>query len=281
MLKVVRAPAAMRRLSEEWRRRGLKVGLVPTMGALHEGHASLVRRAARECGRVAVSIFVNPTQFGPNEDFSRYPRTFAADKALCRAAGAHAIYHPSPEAMYPEGFSTTVSVKGVSEGLCGAFRPGHFAGVATVVLKLLNAAAPDRAYFGEKDYQQLAVIRRMAADLDLPCAIVGCPIVREKDGLALSSRNRYLSAEERRQAVKLSAALRAGAGALKGGASPRAARAAMLKVLRDIPGARIDYAEIVRADTLAPAASADGRLRLLTAVRLGNTRLIDNLPVSC
>ncbi len=268
MLKIVATPDALRRLSDRWRREGRTIGFVPTMGALHEGHASLIRRAAEECGRVVVSIFVNPKQFGPKEDFARYPRTFAADKKLCAKAGAHAIYFPSAQAMYPPGFSTTVSVSGVTAPLEGARRPGHFDGVATVVAKLLIAARPDRAYFGEKDFQQLAVVRRLAADLDLGCAIVGCRIVRERDGLAMSSRNRYLSPSERAAAPLIHRALALG---------PGKARAAM----RKIPGAKLDYVELVDADTFRKPTPKTKRRRLLAAVRLGATRLIDNTDISC
>lgn len=257
---VLRSPAALRR----WRagQRG-SVGLVPTMGALHEGHASLIRRARRECGKVVVSIFVNPTQFGPNEDYARYPRAFAADKALCAAAGADAVYAPDAAAMYPEGFKTSVEVGGLSTILEGAIRPGHFKGVATVVLKLLGAASPTRAYFGEKDYQQLLVIKTMVRDLDLPVKIVGCPIVREKDGLALSSRNRYLSPDERRRAAALNRALATG--------DPAEAR-------RLLAGYELDYVVLVDAHTLKEATPRTRRKRILGAIRLGRTRLIDNRP---
>jgi pantoate--beta-alanine ligase len=269
LIKVLPTAASLRRLSDVWRKKGKTVGFVPTMGALHAGHAALIRRAAKECDFVVVSIFVNPKQFGPNEDFSRYPRTFAADKKLCAAAGAAAIYHPSVEAMYPDGFSTKVSVSGVTEPLEGAKRPGHFDGVATVVAKLLIAGRPDKAYFGEKDFQQLAVVRRLAKDLDLGVGIVGCKIVREKDGLALSSRNVYLSPAERKAAPLIRKAL-----GLKAVSAVRAA-------LKKIPGAKVDYAELVDPETFEKPARRTRKLRLLTAVRLGKTRLIDNVDVSC
>ncbi|MDE2291790.1 MAG: pantoate--beta-alanine ligase, partial [Elusimicrobia bacterium] len=191
-MRIVSSPAAVSRLSASWRRRGERVGFVPTMGALHSGHLSLIRRARRENARVVVSIFVNPTQFGPKEDLRRYPRPFRRDAALCRTAGADALYHPSPAGMYPPGFATFAEVAGLSEVLCGASRPGHFRGVATVVLKLLNQVRPDRLYLGEKDFQQLTLLRRLVRDLDLPVSVVGCRLVREPDGLALSSRNAYL-----------------------------------------------------------------------------------------
>lgn len=268
-MTIVTTPAAARALSERWRRAGLRVGMVPTMGALHEGHASLIRRAARECDRVVASIFVNPKQFGPKEDYARYPRTFPADRRLCEKAGADAIYLPSVAGMYPPGFATTVRVGGVSEPLEGRSRPGHFDGVATVVAKLLAAARPDRAYFGEKDFQQLAVVRRLAADLDLGVTIVGCPIVREKDGLALSSRNRYLSPEERERASLISKALRSSS-----------SLASAKKMMLAIPGAKVDYVALVDAETFAPPTGATRRRRLLAAVRFGKTRLIDNVGVS-
>lgn len=285
MTIVARTPGAMRRLALAWRRQGRTIGLVPTMGALHSGHASLIERAARENDRVVVSIFVNPKQFGPNEDFARYPRAFASDRRLCARAGAHAVYHPQVAAMYPEGFSTSVKVHGLSELLCGAFRPGHFEGVATVVLKLLEAVGPDRSYFGEKDYQQLVIIKTMARDLDLPGAIVGCPIIRERDGLALSSRNRYLAPQERAWAAELNAALRLAVKALRAGASPRQAEASAKRhLVKSIPLIRIDYVSVVDAKTLLPAGRPQEKrrkIRVLAAVRLGNTRLIDNLATSC
>ena len=280
-MRVVNRPAEMASLGRRWRVNGEAVGLVPTMGALHEGHASLIRRARRECRRVVVSIFVNPKQFGPGEDFARYPRTFEADRKLCLAEGADVIYHPDPEQMYPEGFSTFVEVGALSEPLDGLFRPGHFRGVATVVLKLLNAVSPTSAYFGEKDYQQLAVIRRMALDLNLPVAIEGCPTVRESDGLARSSRNIYLSAEERRAAPALYEALTLAARLAREGRKPKALLTHAVKhLLKALPEAKIDYFELVDADTLRVADQCEGRLRLLAAVRLGRTRLIDNIPVS-
>lgn len=281
MIPVLCSPAAIRRLSSLWRKKGLRVGFVPTMGALHEGHASLIRRARRDNDRVVVSIFVNPTQFAPSEDFKRYPRTFAADRRLCAQAGADAIYHPSASAVYPAGHRTVVSVEGLSSRLCGAFRPGHFQGVATVVLKLLETLRPFRAYFGEKDYQQLVIIKTLARDLSLECAIIGCPTVREKDGLALSSRNRYLDSKQRAWSSRLSAGLRLGAAAVRAGAAPRRAEAVARREILKIPGVRIDYVSLVEAATLEPAKRCLGSLRLLAAVRLGRTRLIDNVAVAC
>lgn len=279
-MKLASTPSSIRSSVAGWRRKGESVGFVPTMGALHAAHMSLVERARRENDRVVVSIFVNPKQFGPKEDLSRYPRPFAADAALCRAAGADALYHPSPEAMYPEGFRTHAEVEGLSELHCGASRPGHFRGVATVVLKLLNQVAPDRLYLGEKDFQQLTVVRRMVADLDLPVKVVGCALMRAEDGLALSSRNAYLSPAERAAAPALHRALQEGVKeAARRGATPasveRAARAALART----PAFRLDYLTLVDERTLARPDTLAGPLRLLTASYLGNTRLIDNVPV--
>jgi pantoate--beta-alanine ligase len=270
-LRIV-APAALRAWSDAARHDGLRVGLVPTMGALHAGHVSLVRRARRECDRTAVSIFVNPLQFTPGEDFERYPRPLDADLEVLRAEGVEAAYLPAVETMYPAGATTRVRVAGLDEVLEGACRPGHFEGVATVVLKLFEAARPDRAYFGQKDAQQAALVTRMARDLDTGVEVVVCPTVREPDGLALSSRNVYLRGEERHAALCLVRALRAANGAY--GADerdPAALRAAMHEVLDAEPLARPDYAEVVDEGTFRPP----GRLAVL-AVRIGSTRLIDN-----
>ena len=262
----------MRDLSRGWRAHGQTVGLVPTMGALHAGHMSLVERACAENDRVVVSIFVNPLQFGPHEDLSRYPRSPERDAELLRAAGIDAIYKPSVATMYPPDATTRVVVHGVSEPLEGAARPGHFEGVTTVVAKLFNAIEADRAYFGQKDAQQAAVVRRMASDLDMGVEIVVCPTVREPDGLALSSRNAYLSPDERRAATCLSRALRAGARAYQAGErDPARLRAVLREVLDTEPLARVDYAEVVDPATFR----APGALAVL-AVRVGQTRLIDN-----
>lgn len=276
-MRIVPDSKAMQRLTRRWFRRGETVGFVPTMGALHRGHYSLMERARRENDKVVVSVFVNPLQFGPREDFRRYPRPFRADAALCRKAGADALYHPSPASVYPEGFATLVHAGGVSELLEGRARPGHFDGVATVVLKLFEAVRPDRAYFGEKDWQQLVVVRRMAADLDLAVRVVGCPTVRESDGLALSSRNTYLSARERRQAGLISKGLKdAAALAAHGERDCRRLRAAMLKAIAGIAGARVDYVEVADPATLLPLKRLERQGRILAAVRVGKTRLIDN-----
>ncbi|MFA5138901.1 MAG: pantoate--beta-alanine ligase [Elusimicrobiota bacterium] len=278
-MRILRDPKAFQRLCGAWRRRGLRVGFVPTMGALHEGHLSLLRRSRRECDRTVASIFVNPLQFGPAEDLSRYPRPFRLDAAGCRRAGVDALFCPSPRAMYPRGFRTRAEVDGLSTLLCGAFRPGHFQGVATVVLKLLNLASPDSLYMGEKDFQQLVIVRRMARDLDLPVRVVGCPTVREADGLAMSSRNAYLCAQEREEAARLHRALRAGAARARRGAALARVLREMRREVRRIPGVVIDYLELVDAETLLRPARLKGRLRLLGAIRLRNTRLIDNIPL--
>jgi pantoate--beta-alanine ligase len=256
---------------------GPTVGLVPTMGALHAGHASLIRAARAACSQVAVSIFVNPTQFGPQEDFARYPRPFEADCALAAGEGADAIFAPSAEEMYPEGAETLVEVAGLSDRLDGQSRPGHFRGVATVVAKLLIAAEPDRAYFGQKDAAQVAVIRRMAADLRLAAEIVVCPTVRDADGLALSSRNAYLSAEERVKALVLSRAVRrvgalAGSGERRSGALIAAAQA----MFAAEPAVRAEYATVVDWATLEPVEIAAPGTLFAVAARVGATRLIDN-----
>lgn len=276
---IVTRRSRMARLAALWKRRGFSVGFVPTMGALHEGHRSLIARARRENRKVVVSIFVNPAQFGPNEDYGRYPRTFASDRRLCADAGADAVYRPSAREVYPDGFGASVEVGGLSDVLCGKFRPGHFKGVATVVLKLLETTRPDKAYFGEKDFQQLVIVRKMAKDLDVPVRIVGCPTVRENDGLALSSRNRYLDPKERARAALLYQALRLGARAARESGKPAAGTAAARAAIAKIPGARVDYVALVGSDSLSPARVLRGRLRLLAAVRLGRTRLIDNIPV--
>jgi pantoate--beta-alanine ligase len=258
--------------------KGLRVGLVPTMGALHEGHASLIRAARAECGYVAVSIFVNPTQFGAGEDFMRYPRPFEKDMAVCRREGADLVFAPAAAEMYPEGFATTVRIAGLSEKMCGAFRPGHFDGVCTVVAKLLAIVQPDAAYFGEKDAQQLAIVRRMAADLDLPLEIRGCPLVREPDGLAMSSRNAYLGAEERQRALAISAALADARKAIESGERSAAAVAGRLRRrLQAATGVELQYVAVVDPDTLADLDRIAGQALVAVAAKVGATRLIDNV----
>ena len=259
---------------------GRTVGLVPTMGYLHEGHASLVRRAAAECDVVGVTVFVNPLQFSPTEDLAAYPRDLKADVKLAESNGAGYLFAPSASEMYPQPMLTTVTVAGVADHWDGASRPGHFAGVATVVAKLCAQAGACRAYFGEKDFQQLAVIRRLTADLSLPVDVVGCPTVREPDGLALSSRNVYLSAEERAVAPTLYRALQAGAAmAVRPGESPADVDRLVAEIVRSEERFDLDYAAIVDATTLTPAAELIGELRILIAARLGRARLIDNIGV--
>lgn len=275
---VVSTVADLRTQVAAWRNAGLTVALVPTMGALHEGHMSLIRLGAAQADRVVTSIFVNPTQFGPNEDFARYPRQLEQDRAKVGAAGGHLVYAPTVEEMYPGGFATTISVTGVSAGLCGAARPGHFDGVATVVCKLLLQALPDVAIFGQKDWQQLAVIRRMAADLNVPVRIEGGPIVREADGLALSSRNAYLSAEERAVANTLHATLQQVAADIEKGTDIADACAWGIGELKDKGFGSVDYLEVRDAETLAPMTSMTAPARVLVAAVLGKTRLIDNVP---
>lgn len=276
---LVRTRKAVRGLVAGWKEKGLTVGFVPTMGALHAGHAALVRRAAQECDRVVVSVFVNPLQFGPNEDYGRYPRALPADRKLVAAAGASAVYAPSVDEMYPKGFRTHVEVEGLSDLYCGRYRPGHFRGVATVVLKLFNQVPADRAYFGEKDFQQVGILERMVRDLDVPIRIVRVPTIRERDGLALSSRNAYLTPEQRQAAPALRQALEAGArAARKRGATPSAISAAVKRVLSGTE-LKLQYASLADSITLEPARDLRGPRRLLVAAYLGKTRLIDNIPL--
>ncbi len=258
---------------------GEVVGLVPTMGALHEGHLSLVRRAVRECDFTVVSIFVNPTQFGPGEDLDRYPRDLEADAALCEVEGVDLIFAPEPGEMYAEDARTTVSVAELTEGLCGAYRPGHFDGVTTVVCKLLNIVGPDRAYFGDKDYQQLVVIRRMARDLDMPVEVIGCPTVREADGLAMSSRNRHLSEAERAAAPALQRALQEGARAAESGAAGDEVEGIVAEALAREPLVRPQYIRAVDPDTLRRLPGRGGPMVIAAAAHVGQTRLIDNVKV--
>jgi pantoate--beta-alanine ligase len=268
----------LRETVARWRAAGDAVALVPTMGALHEGHLSLVAQARARAPRVVVSIFVNPTQFGPSEDFARYPRDLGNDLAALAEAGADAAWTPDVATMYPPGFATRIEVSGVTEGLCGPLRPGHFSGVATVVTKLLNQVQPDLALFGEKDFQQLRVIQRTVADLDMPVRIHGVPTIREADGLALSSRNRYLTDAERAVAPDLHRTLAAIAEAARGGspvAGPVAEGAARLTAA----GFAVQYLSVCDAETLAPVERVTAPARVLVAAMLGRTRLIDNVPV--
>ena len=279
-MQVIERIEAFRAALDDHRRKGETIGLVPTMGALHAGHVSLLERAASECDVVAVTIFVNPLQFGAGEDFTRYPRTLDADVEKADSAGAIYAFAPSIDEMYPAAVATSVRVSGLSEGLEGGSRPGHFDGVATVVSKLFNIAGPCRAYFGEKDWQQLAVVRRMAADLSSPVEVVGCETVRESDGLAMSSRNVYLSPEERAAAPVLHRALRAGRDLIESGErGTSAVNAAMAGIVDAEPLATLDYAEAVDAASLERSVSLAGDVRLLVAARLGKARLIDNMGV--
>ena len=279
-LTVVRTVADLRRAIAEHRATRQTIGLIPTMGALHEGHLSLVR-AALDHGDVPVaSIFVNPTQFGPNEDLGAYPRDEAGDFAKLEAAGCRIAYAPAVEEMYPGPQLTTVTVASLTDHLCGPFRPGHFQGVATVVCKLLMMAMPDRGYFGEKDYQQLQVLKRMARDLDMPVEIVGMPTVREPDGLALSSRNRYLSPAERETSLALYRQLTAVADAVRDGkASCAQVAEKAAKALLEAGFDKVEYLTVVDAESLAPLEHVHGPARVAVAARLGRTRLIDNIAV--
>lgn len=279
-MQVHRTTNAARAWVGEQQRSGKRVALVPTMGALHRGHISLVQAARAQCETVALTIFVNPTQFGPQEDFSSYPRPLEKDLQLCAGAGVDLVFTPEVETMYPPDAAITVRVARLTDGLCGPHRPGHFDGVATVVAKLFHIIPADAAYFGEKDYQQLQVIRRMVHDLHLKIEIVGCPTIREPDGLALSSRNAYLNADQRRQAQSLSRALFNAAQRVEGGAldSPSLVRE-MRDVILAAGPATIDYIAIVDPDTLEPMAIVDRPARICLAVRIGACRLIDNLAV--
>ena len=265
-----------RKLVKNWKKEGKTIGLVPTMGFLHEGHASLIRRCREENDIVVVSDFVNPTQFGPTEDLEAYPRDFERDSELCESLGADLIFHPEPKDMYHDPHAY-VSIDTLSDTLCGKTRPTHFRGVCTVVSKLFHSVAPDRAYFGQKDAQQLAVIRRMVRDLNFDIEIVGCPIVREADGLAKSSRNTYLSAEERTAATVLHKGLTAGEELLRSGEKNAAKVVAEIrKVIENEPLAKIDYVELVDWNTLKPVETVSGEVLCAVAVYIGKTRLIDN-----
>ena len=265
----------------EWKRQGLKVGLVPTMGYLHEGHASLVRESVRRCDKTVASVFVNPTQFAPNEDLATYPRDFARDCEILEREGCDIVFHPSVEEMYPEGFATYVEIQSeMPKQLCGKTRPIHFRGVCTVVCKLFNIATPDMAFFGEKDAQQLAIVRRMGRDLSIGVEIVGCPIVREADGLAKSSRNAYLSEKERSAALVLSKAVSLGKKMTEEGERDASKVVAAMRALIEAEHlARIDYVSAVDGETMAPVKEISDRTLVALAVYIGKTRLIDNFTV--
>jgi pantoate--beta-alanine ligase len=278
---VARTIADLRRRAALWRRADERIGLVPTMGALHQGHMALVRAARAECRRVVASIFVNPKQFAPGEDLGSYPRREAADLEMLSAAGVDLVFIPTVDEIYPAQFATVVRVTGLTDALCGAHRPGHFDGVATVVTKLLLQSLPDAAYFGEKDYQQLTVVRRLVSDLDIPTRIVGVPTVRELDGLALSSRNAYLSPEERRIAPNIARVLRSIAGALT--QQPTTVAFELAHGIGELQnaGLAVEYLEIRDAETLMPVTDVvTVPSRVFAAARLGRTRLIDNMPIA-
>ncbi len=278
-MQIFNQPKELQRFALEQKRSGKSIALVPTMGFLHEGHLSLIDRAKKEADIVIVSIFVNPIQFGPSEDLDKYPRNFERDRELCEARGAAAVFAPLPGAMYPENFSTHVEETMLSQGFCGALRPGHFRGVTTVVAKLFNLALPDVAVFGQKDAQQALVIRRMVRDLDFPIEIIVSPLVRDTDGVALSSRNAYLSPEERERGKVLSRSLSEAVEALKSGEEFSAVEK-QLKSAIEAKADKVDYAQIRDAETLEAPAASSRELILLTAAYFGKTRLIDNMLVN-
>ncbi|MBI2884805.1 MAG: pantoate--beta-alanine ligase [Candidatus Omnitrophica bacterium] len=280
-MRIIRSLGQMQSAALRARRAGKTIGFVPTMGALHDGHASLIRAARRDTDVVVVSIFVNPLQFGPREDYRRYPRTFQRDVAVAKRAGCDVLFAPTAAAMYPKNSRTVVVVTGLSEQLEGASRPGHFRGVATVVAKLFHLVQPTAAYVGQKDYQQSCLIRRMVDDLDVPVRVNVLPTVRERDGLAMSSRNAYLTPQQRREAPVLARALRAAARNIRRGERRASTvRAGIARALACAPHARVDRIDIVDAATLEPVARLRGRVALLAAIRLGGTRLIDNVLVA-
>lgn len=279
-MKIVGTVKEVREQVKEWKKQGLSVGFVPTMGYLHEGHKSLMDAARKGNDKVVVSIFVNPMQFGPTEDLATYPRDLNHDAALCESAGVDLIFHPEAEEMYEKDFCSFVDMTGLTEGLCGKTRPIHFRGVCTVVNKLFNIVTPDHAYFGQKDGQQLAVIKRMVRDLNMDIEIVGCPIVREEDGLAKSSRNTYLSSEERKAALILSKTVALGKELAKTEKDANKVVEAMKKNIETEPLAKIDYVEAVDALSMAPVEKLEGICMLAMAVYIGKTRLIDNTLIN-
>ena len=284
-MEVVRTIAEVRRVARAWRGAGLRAGLVPTMGALHDGHLTLVERAREACDRTVATLFVNPLQFGPSEDFEAYPRTEARDLELLASRGCDIVFIPSVSELYPLGpptaatFPTSIHIAGMSERLCGAFRPGHFAGVATVVMKFFMIVQPDAAFFGEKDFQQLQIIRRMVRDLDVPIDIAGVATIREVDGLAMSSRNQYLTAAERRVAPRLHATLQQIRTELLGGADAAGAIERARQSLLEHGFSSVDYVSLADPDSLEDVQRPVPGARLLAAARLGRTRLIDNIPI--
>lgn len=276
-MKVVKTIQEVRDAVKEWKAQGLSVGFVPTMGYLHEGHESLINKAVEGNDRVVVSIFVNPMQFGPTEDLDKYPRDLERDSKLCERAGANLIFHPEKEEMYFDDFSSYVDINGLSDELCGKSRPVHFRGVCTVVTKLFNIVSPDRAYFGGKDAQQLAIIRRFVRDLNIDVEIIGCPIIREEDGLAKSSRNTYLSKEERQAALILSQSLNLAKDAINSGERDSKAVIDLIsKNIKKEPLAKIDYVEVVDSLSMAAVEKIEKSVLVAIAVYIGKTRLIDN-----
>jgi pantoate--beta-alanine ligase len=280
-MKIIRSPERMQKEVAAHKRKGRSVGLVPTMGAFHDGHLSLVKKAVKENDIVVVSIFVNPVQFGPNEDYLRYPRPFKKDAGLCRKAGVDIIFTPTPELMYAKNYATYVNVEGIADILCGKFRRGHFRGVATVVAKLFNLCMPGKAYFGMKDYQQLKVIDQMTRDLNFPVKIVPCRIIREGSGLAMSSRNSYLDAKQKLHSANIREALQQASDMVKYDKSKNSGKITenIKKILLGIPGAKIDYVEICNARTLSPLKEINEPAVILAAVWVGKTRLIDNILI--
>ena len=279
-MQIVSTINEVRTQVKEWKKQGLSVGFVPTMGYLHEGHASLMKRAGKECDKVVASIFVNPMQFGANEDLDSYPRDLQADAKLCESIGVDLIFHPEVEEMYADGFCSYVDMNGLTKELCGKSRPIHFRGVCTVVSKLFNIVTPDKAFFGQKDAQQLAVIRRMVKDLNMDIEIVGCPIIREEDGLAKSSRNTYLDEKERKAALILSQTIRLGEQMVKDGVTDVTKLVtAMKENISKEPLAKIDYVEAVSMDTIEKVDNVEGTVLVAMAVYIGKTRLIDNFIV--
>jgi pantoate--beta-alanine ligase len=280
-MRIVKNIAGMKALARQWRKEGKRVGFVPTMGCLHEGHLSLVRESKKRSDATVVSIFVNPAQFGPNEDFKKYPRDFEKDSSRLGEAEVDCLFYPDAAEIYPPGHRTYIEVEGLQERLCGRSRPGHFRGVCTIVLKLFDIIAPDLAFFGEKDAQQALIIKRMAADLDLDVEVVTCPIVREPDGLALSSRNVYFTSDERKAARALSISLRWAEKAVGAGERDAARLVAGIRsILEGEPLARIDYVDAVDPETLDPVAELRDGVLVAVAVFIGSTRLIDNVRIS-
>lgn len=282
MMVILKTIDEVRKQVKAWKKEGLSVGLVPTMGYLHEGHQSLIQKSVEQNDRTVVSVFVNPMQFGPNEDLESYPRDLDADAKLCEATGADMIFNPEPSEMYAEGFCSYVNMTGLPDALCGLTRPVHFKGVCTVVSKLFHIVTPDRAYFGQKDAQQLAIIMRMVMDLNMDIEIVGCPIIREKDGLAKSSRNIYLTPEERKAAVVLSKAVKLGQKLVADGEKDAKTVVDKMKALISAePLADIDYVEMVNMDTMKAIDRVEGHILCAMAVRFGKARLIDNFIIDC